>query len=480
MGSSTDLLEIKRKIVSSFVSLTFRRAALYAIRFFTINIILARLLGPSITGVFNIANSILAFFAYFSDIGLAGAIIQKKELSHDDLKTTFTIQESLALLIFLIIFFAAPALAQSYNLDQSGVFLIRALAFSFLLSSLKVLPSVLLERDLNFGRLVLVEIVETTVFCLSLIWLSFNNFGVNAFSYSALLQSLSGVTLIYLIAPLRVSFGFSKPAAKALLNFGVPFQLNSLLALLKDRLVPLVVARMVGATGVGYITWAQSLAFMPLEVMNIMTRITFPAFSRIQDDKPSLEHTLERSLFFTTLMLYPLLFGLLAIAPSLVEYVVSTKWRPALPLIYLFAVTVFWASLSTPFTNFLNAVGKIKISLKLMIMWTALEWSTTPLLTLFYSFYGVAIASFFISFSSIIPIFIIKRMISIEIMKTIWQQLLVSVVMAIVTYFLAQRFVTDLFSLLIIIFSGGIIYCVGIAVLMGKKIILEVRDFKNA
>ena len=471
--------QVSKKLVSGFLTLTFRRASLYAIRFLTINIILARFLSPSTIGIFNLANSILSFFTFFSDIGLGAAIIQKKEITTDDLRTTFTIQQILSILLVIIIWVLAPTLGSFYNLDQAGVWLIRVLAFGFMLTSLKVLPAILLERELRFGPLVIVEIVETLIFCSFLIFLSFNNFGVNAFTIATLAQSLIGVILIYLIAPWKISIGISKQAAKVLLNFGVPFQLNSLLALLKDRLVPLVVARMIGTTGVGYVTWAQSLSFMPLEVMNIMNRLTFPAFSRLQHDPPALKQTLERSIFFISLLMYPLLFGLLAIAPSLVTHVVSPKWQPALPLIYLFSITVFFAGLSTSFTNFLNAIGKISITLKLMVFWTVLEWLLTPLLTYYYGYFGVALASSLIAFSSLIPIYIVKKMVKLALFSNIWPPMLAAIIMSLITYFLSFNFAYNLFSLILIIILGGIIYSLLILLFAKNKVQENLRIFKN-
>lgn len=445
-------------MVSGFVSLTARRVVLLAINFAVINLFLARLLPVSVIGVFNIANSILAFFTFFSDIGLAAAIIQKKEITRDDLKTTFTIQEILALLITLAVWIAAPSLASLYNLDQSGVWLIRSLGVAFFLTSLKVVPSVLLERDLRFGPLVWVEVLETLVFNGVLIWLVYTGKSIEAFSWAALVRGVGGVGAIYLIAPWKVGIGFSRMAARSLLSFGVPFQLNSLLALLKDRLVPLVIAQMVGSVGVGYISWAQSLAFLPLEVMNIMIRVTFPAYSRLQDDKQVLKETVEKTLFFTALLLYPLLFGLGAILPSLIAYVVSPKWQPAMPLVYLFSVNAFWATLSSPFTNVFNAVGKINITLKLMVMWTILTWAISPILTIYFGFTGVAIASAIIAFTSIIPLVIAKRMIGVEVIKNIWQPLVSSVLMVFPVYLLAQTWVRDFAGLLVIVGVGGVIY----------------------
>lgn len=426
-----DVLTIRKKVASGFLSLSFRKATLLAINYLTINFILARILPVSVIGIFNIANSVLAFFTFFSDIGLAAALIQKKEIQKQDLQTTFTIQESLALIITVILWLAAPLFAQFYQLDNAGMWLIRALAISFLLVSLKVIPSVLLERELNFKPLVFTEIIETIFFNAVLIGLVFAGFSVAAFSFAVLVRGVIGVAVIYMIAPWKISVGFSKEATKALFSFGLPFQMNSLLALLKDRLVPLIIAKMVGTMGVGYITWAQSVAFLPLEMMNIAIRVSFPAFSRLQHDSDKLKETLEETLFLTALVLYPLLFGLNAVAPSLIAHVVSPKWQPALPLIYLFSIGAFWATFSSPFTNFLNAIGKIKITLYLMIMWTALEWILSPILTYLFGYIGVGYAAALISFSSLIPVIIIKRIIKVDIIKNVWRPLLASILMAI-------------------------------------------------
>lgn len=474
-----DTRSVNKKIIHGFLTLTFRKAALLAIIFLVTNVWLARILPPSVIGIFNIANSILTFFAYFSDIGLAAAIIQKKEITTKELETTFTVQQILVLIISSVIFIGAPFFSQFYNLDYSAVWLIRALAVGFFLSSLKVLPSVLLERKLQFGPLVFAEILETAGFLLALVYLTYQNYGVNAYTFAVLVRAVLGTVTIYLIAPWRISVGISREAFKSLINFGIPFQLNSLLALLKDRLVPLVVARMVGPTGIGYITWSQNIAFLSLEVMNIMVRVMFPAFARLQHDERALKSTLERTIFLTGLLFYPILFGVLAIAPSLVAHVVSSKWGPALPLIYLFSINAFWAAISTSFTNFLTAIGKIGITLKLMVLWTILEWALVPVLTIYYGFYGVAIAQAIIAFTSIIPIIIVVRMIKINVLKQLWQPLSASIVMGILTYMIAIYFVFNFLSLLVASLIGGLIYLLIMIVLARDRILNEIRIFRN-
>ncbi|QQG43528.1 MAG: polysaccharide biosynthesis protein [Candidatus Daviesbacteria bacterium] len=476
-----DLSTISKRAVAGALSLTFRRVALQAISFITINLILARILSVSTLGIFNIATAAVSFFSFFSDIGLAAAIIQKKDkVTAEDLRTTFTIQETLIVVLTVVIWFSAPFLAHLYNLNDQGMWLIRALGVSFLITSFKVIPSVLLERELKFNPLVGVEILETLTFNVVLLILVLMKADLAAFSAATLLRAMVGVVTIYLLAPWKIGFGFSRSSAKVLLNFGIPYQLNSLLSLLKDRLVPLVIAKMIGSVGVGYVTWAQNLAFLPLEVMNIVIRVSFPTFARLQEDQKMLKVAVEKSLFLTTLFLYPMFFGLLALAPSLVAHVVSDKWQPALPVFYLFSVSTFWATLSTTFTNTLNAIGQIKLTLKLMIFWTVITWILTPLLTIKYGFIGVGISSAAISFTSIITIIIVKRFVEVEIWKNIWQPLVASMVMGAIVFYFSQFLVYDTLSLLEMVIAGAAIYLGLIIILAKDKISQNLQEVKSA
>ncbi|MBI3485321.1 oligosaccharide flippase family protein [Candidatus Daviesbacteria bacterium] len=478
--SKLSLPEIKKRLKSSFVSLFARQILLRAIGFISINIVLARLLSVETLGIFNIATAIVSFFAFFSDIGLAASLIQKKEdIEYSDIKTTFTIQQIIVGFLSLIIIFGAPYLGNFYSLNDSGIWLIRVLGISFFLSSLKVIPSVMLERQLKFNPLVFVEVLETVIFNGVLIAAVLAKFDIWSFSIAILARGVVGVIVIYILAPTKIGFGIDKISAKKLLSFGVPYQVNNLLALTKDRLVPLVIARLVGPTGIGYITWAQAIAFLPLEIMNVIIRITFPAFSRLQDDKESLSIAVDKSLFLTALFVYPALFGLGAILPSVVTFVVSSKWQPAMSSFYLFAFSTYWAVISTTLTNTLNATGHIKQTLKLMIMWTVLTWILTPVLTYYYGYLGVGIASFIISFSSVMTIILVKRILPIKVMEAIILPTGAAILMAGLMYLFSENFVRSKLSLIPTIILGALIY-IGVVYLFGKdRIIKDIKALKN-
>ncbi len=403
----------KRSIHGVFALVT--RTFFIQIVSFVVNLLLTIFLSPAVFGIYFVVSAVIAFLQYFSDIGLAAALIQKKEpITKEDLKTTFTIQEGLVVTVVLIALLLSPLIGKFYHLDSNGIFLFQALIVSFFLSSLKTIPSVLLERDLHFEKLVIPQIIETLFFNIVVVVLAIKGWGVASFTYAVLARGLSGVIAIYIISPWRIQVGFSKEVAKKLLSFGIPFQTNSLLALIKDDLLIAYIGKVLPLTQVGYIGFAQKWAFTPLRlIMDNIIRITFPSFSRLQHEKNSLGKAIEKSLFVLSLLIFPSLIGLVLLAPQFIDIIPKyKKWEPALVSLAFFALNAGLSSISTPLTNALNAIGKIKVSLSLMVFWVVTTWVFTPLCIYLFGFNGVAIASAFIAFSVVLVVILTKRYVS--------------------------------------------------------------------
>lgn len=435
------------------------------------NILLALYLSPAVFGVYFVVSAALAFLSYFSDIGLAAALIQKKEsITDDDLKTTFTIQQSLVLSLVIIALLISPIIGSFYNLNNDGIFLFQALVISFFLSSLKTIPSILLERKLEFKKLVIPQIVETIAFNSIALVLAVNGFGILSFAYAVLARGLLGLITIYSIAPWRIRIGISKASSKKLLTFGIPFQTNSVLALLKDDLLSLYLGKVLPFAEVGYIGFAHKWALAPLRIaMDNMIRITFPVFSRIQHDKVALGKAIERTMFAISALVMPSLVGLVVLAPYFIRMISKyEKWEPALLSLSLFAISSALSSVSTPLTNALNAIGKVKVTLYLMVFWTLATWILTPFSIAFFGYNGVAFAAALISLSLFIVIYISKKYIQFDVFKIIYSPIFSSIVMGIAIYFVSQYVVGNLFTLFLMIPLGVIIYA-GILYIISKE-----------
>ncbi len=475
------IYQVKRKTVKGLVALIVRTGLLQVIAVLA-TFILTVFLDPAQFGVFAIVAAAVDILVYFSDIGLAGALIQKQEINEEDLATTFTIQQLLSLTLLGLGLLAGNLVANIYSLSLAGIWLFRALLISVFLSGLKTIPSVLLERKLDFVKVATIQIVETIIFYGLAVILAWKGFGVTSFSIAVLIRSLVGLVMIYILAPWRPKIGINKISFKKLVSFGMPFQLNSLLGLVKDRMLVAYYGAILSPVNVGYLQWAERWSLFPLRmVVDNVSKVTFPAYSRLQEESDHLVKAIEKSIFFTALFIFPILIGLLVLAPvALVIIPKYQKWQPALLALGLFSINAMWSSVSTTITNAFAAMGKIKINLKLMLMWTALTWILTPLLMSRYGYNGVAAASAIVASSSIIPMIILKRMLPLSLFSNIWPQLISALFMGIFLKWLVSSFVIGHWILVIpLIAAGAILYGTFLMILMPKKLIAEINSVKK-
>ncbi|MBM3208970.1 hypothetical protein FJZ40_01615 [Candidatus Shapirobacteria bacterium] len=477
-----DLETVKKRAVRGVLALTGRTFLLQIISFFGF-FLLTVFLGRGEIGLFFAVSELVAILGYFSDIGLAAALIQKKGKPEiKDIRSTFTIQQILVLMLVVLIFIFTPWLRNFYNISQEGIYLLWALTLSFFLASLKTIPSVLLERQLRFDLLVVVEIVETLLFYIIAVALAWRGLGVISYAWAVLIRGLAGVVLIYLLSPWQIGFAFETGSLKHLLKFGVPYQANTFLAVIKDRLMNVFLWKIIGAEGVGILGWAQKWAQMPLRLaMDAVMKVTFPAYARMQEDKRELSLAIEKTLFFLSLVTFPMLAGMLVLAKPLVQLIPRYgKWEIALIALYFFIINSLWGAVTTPLTNALTAIGKIKTVFKLMVMWTILTWIVYPVLAIRFGFNGVAFGAAVVATSSIIAIWVIKKEIKFKFLSSIMAPLIASLIMGSLVLLLRSILAKSIFGIVMLTALGGIVYFTLIFLITGKKFIDDIKGILYA
>lgn len=458
-------VSIRGRALAGVVVLTSRTFILQVIAFGA-TFLLTIFLSPAVFGIFYVVSAIIAFLGYFSDIGLAAALIQKKEvLTREDLVTTFTIQQTLVGTAILIALVLSPFIGRWYGLDEPGMWLYRALAFAFFLSSLKTIPSILLERNLAFSKLIIPQILETIGFYITATTLAWWGFGVTSFTWAVAVRAVVGLIAMYIVAPWVPSLGISMSVARRLLRFGIPFQMNSFLALIKDDLLTVYLGKVLPLAQVGYIGWAKKWAEVPLRlIMDSIVRVTFPAFSRLQHDRARLRKGIEHTLFGLSVTILPISVAMIiGIRPLMAIIPRYGKWEPALLSFYLFAVASVIASLSTPLTNALNALGHIRTTLKLMILWTALTWIVTLSLLPIMGFNAVAVALLSITSTVALVVVLVKRVVPFSFLGSVGTPVLAAITQFIVARALilwlgGGAFFTAIAEAVGVILFGGVLF----------------------
>ncbi len=443
-------------------------------------VIVLTVLTPAEVGIFVAVTAMRRIVDFFTDFGIGAALVQKKqELTLGDLRTSFTIQAGITLLIFIGTFLLRHQISGYLKLNTQGENLLLALVFTVFISSFKTIPSILLERKIQFQKLIIPQIAEALVYNVLLVVLVLKGFRVDSYSYAFLVSGIIGLPFYYYVSPWKIGLGIDRKALHNL-KFGLQFQTKNILAIIKDDLLTVVLIKFLTFREIGFIGFGQRIAFLPYRyIVDSVTKVTFSTYSRIQEDTKVLRKAIEKSLFFISSLMFPILLGIILTVPYFIQYFPKwhNKWEPAIISIIFFSLNAAFASLSNILINVLDATGRIKKTLYLMIIMTIITWALTPLFIFNFKFgyNGVPIVSFIVTLTIGFCVYMVKKIVDFDFIKNIYKALVCSLIMGIIIIGYLQFFVKDLLTLFIGIAVGAIVYGVCFY-LIAKKELIEAKN----
>ena len=94
---------------------------------------------------------------------------------------------------------------------------------------------------------------------------------------------------------------------------------------------------------------AYNLMLYPIQAINsIVGRVLFPAFSRIQADRPRLQQAYLRAVSTIGAIAFPIMLGLMVTADSFILTLFGVKWQPVIPLFLILAPVGLVQSVISP------------------------------------------------------------------------------------------------------------------------------------
>jgi teichuronic acid exporter len=368
------------------------RSMILQVAGFAGSVALARLLDPGDFGVFAIVQFALSFFTFFGDAGLAGSLIrQKQQPSQRELSSAFYFQLVLAVFVMGVVFLAASGVRWAWpHLPSGAAWLMRALAVDALLVAIRIVPSILLERDLAFGKLAALEVVCQLVFLGVAVALAALGYRAWSLGIAVLVQGAIGAVGSYILKPWRPSFVFDGAALKPILKFGIIYQLKNIVGFVNGAITPVFAGIKLGPHALGLVNWARETGFYPLRFVEITSRVTYPIYSRLHEDRKLFVDTLERSIGNAALVTFFFVGVFLGMGRQMAHVVYGDKWLVAVPMFYAYAAVISIGFLSPIVGAAFDASGRPGVLARLAIGWTVLNWIVVPIATYLWGMHGFA------------------------------------------------------------------------------------------
>lgn len=358
---------LKRKTVSGVMWSAIERFSLQGVQF-VMQLVMAKLLLPSDYGMIAMLTIFLQIAQAFIDSGFTNALIQKKDRTEVDYSTVFYFNIIIALLFYCILFVSAPLIAKFYNMPDL-ILVMRVMALSLIILSFSAVHKTKLTIEINFKIQSKITLIAAGISGIIGVGIAYLGYGVWALVYQSILNAMLTTILFncfYRWKPLKT---FSMKSFKRLFSFGSKLLVSGLIHTVYYNLYGIVIGKRFSAAELGYYTRAEQFAILPsYNLSAIITRVTFPILSSIQDDNERLASTYRKYIRLSSYLIFPLMVGLASLANPLVDLFLTEKWNGTVALLQILCFDWMFDHLSGINLNLLYVKGRSDLALRLEII----------------------------------------------------------------------------------------------------------------
>ena len=361
---------LKQKAASGMIWTAIQKYSTMIIKFIS-GIILARLLMPEDYGAIGMLLIFMSLAEVFIDAGFGSALIQKKNPTQTDYSTVFYFNIAMSVIMYLGLYFSAPAIATFYRMPILCKVL-RVQGLILFIYAFNVIQSNQIRKNLNFKKLSKITITSSVISLIVTVILAYMGFGVWALVAQNFLAALIPCIFFWLTMKWRPTWEFSWASFKELFGFGSFMFLTHLFTTFSQRITGLLVGRWFNPTTMGYYSKASSFSkFATLSVAGVMIQTTYPLYASVQEDRERMINIVKRITSTLAYITVPLLSILILIAEPLIVLLYSDRWLPSVPYFQILCIGGMAGCLQSVNQQTIAAIGKSRV----FFVWTIVKES---------------------------------------------------------------------------------------------------------
>ena len=322
-----------------------------------------RYVSPESYGIVSMAEISIAMLTLISTSGFGASLIQKKELTSEDVKNLFGLILVINLSIGVLQVLLAGPIA-SYFKEPELISVLYALSFSFLIMTWVTIPSALLARNMEFKKRSVIDLHSAIYAGILAIAMAYNGF-----EYWALVASSIFASLFKAVQYTRASSFYTFPSfqfgkIKHMISFGGLVTLTSVLYAFYMKADIAIAGRFFDTATIGIFAVAAHLALLPMKkVLPIVNDVAFPFYSKFKGNSQEINAYVLKSQRLAAIVGFPIFFGLAGIGFYALPLILGEKWEAAALPFSLLCLTVPFRFILNLFSPVTKAIGKPSINL---------------------------------------------------------------------------------------------------------------------
>jgi len=313
----------------------------YLVRF-GFSIVIARTLSPEDYGLMGMIVIFIALGQMLMQGGFSMALIQKKESDETDFSTVFWFNAVTAVIVYIILFFSAGAIASFFG-KPVLVSITRVAAIGIILNALSSVHVSLLTKKMDFRKLTWINLAGAGISGTTGLVMALRGFEVWALVFQTLAGNLISLAGLWISSGWRPRFVFGPGSFRSLFSFGYKVLLQGLTDVIFTRIYFPLIGKLFPVAQLGFYTNASRFHEIFIrQTANSVTRVIFPAFSTIQDEREKFSSNYVKSFNMLALLMFLSSLVLIVSSRPLVSLALTEKWLPAVPFMQIFFVEGFF------------------------------------------------------------------------------------------------------------------------------------------
>ena|GEM_PF-449314 len=332
-------------------------------------VVLARILAPRAFGEVALATSTLMVLEILGTLGLTSALIFEERAVEGAANYCFFLTVAAALIESALAWPLAPRLAAFFH-EAALAPMLRVLLASLVLTALGNTHDTLLRRRLAFRAKLVPDVGQAAVKGAAAIVLALAGLGAWSLIWGQVLGSAVAAGLLWRIEPWRPAWRFDCAVGRRMAAYAKHIYLLDSSSVLLSNFDALTIGRMINDVALGFYTLAFRIPeVLVLSLLNVVTRVVFPAFSRLQSDRAQLRETLLDTARYTALIIMPVAAGMALLAREIIYGIYGWRWGPAIDVLRVLAVYAGLRCISHHFGDGYKAIGRPDVLTRATVAW---------------------------------------------------------------------------------------------------------------
>ncbi|HLQ78835.1 MAG TPA: lipopolysaccharide biosynthesis protein [Terriglobia bacterium] len=359
--------DLKEKTIRGGSARMVAQASNFLIRILSM-MVLARLLDPKDFGLVGMVTAFTGVLFLFRDFGLSAASVHREEVTKEQKSTLFWINVLVGFVLTAIAVAVSPLVGRYYH-EPRLLQVTAIVAFGFLFNGAGVQHSALLQRQMRFTALAMIDIfaliVSTTIAIVMAIY------GYGYWALAAMTVSLPFLTTIALWLTSAWVPGIPRRGVgmRSMMRFGGTMTLNGLVLYISQNFDKVLLGRYWGAEVVGIYGRAYQLIRIPTDNLNsAVGEVAFAALSRLQDDPGRLRRYFLKGYSLVVALTLPITVASALFSEDIVLALLGPQWKDAAGIFRLLAPTILVFAIANPLGWLLNSLGLVARGLKIALV----------------------------------------------------------------------------------------------------------------